>query len=166
MRAYADTNFLARIYLSQLASEDTDDLVEGVYQRLIEPLPITWLLQIELASALELYVFFGKNPPHPRITPEQAAVAHADFQSDLVDGLVYRIADLDSRLLTRRAAELTIRHTAKFGCRAYDLIHVASALELGCTEFWTFDKRAAALAEREGMKVPAKLKAAARKSGG
>lgn len=166
MRAYADTNFLARIYLSPLASENTDDLVGGVYQGLVELLPITWLLQIELASALELFVFFGKHPPHPRITPEQAAVAHADFQSDLVDGLVYRMADLDSRLLTRRTGELTIRHTAKFGCRAYDLIHVASALELGCTEFWTFDKRAAALAEREGMKVPAKLKAAVRKSAG
>lgn len=166
MRAYADTNFLARIYLSQLASEGTDDLIEGVYQRQVEPLPITWLLQIELASALELYVFFGKNPPLPRITPEQAALAHADFQSDLVDGLVYRIADLDNRVLSRRATELTIRNTAKHGCRAYDLIHVASALELGCSEFWTFDKRAAALAEREGMKVPAKLKAAARKAAG
>lgn len=131
MRAYADTNFLARIYLSQFASEEIDDLVGGVYQRLVEPLPITWLLQIEMASALELYVFFGKNPPHSRITPEQAAVAHADFQSDLLDGLVYRMADLDNRVLTRRAGELTIRHTAKFGCRAYDLIHVASALELG-----------------------------------
>ncbi len=166
MRAYADTSFLARIYLSQLASEGTDDLIEGVYQRQVEPLPITWLLQIELASALELYVFFGKNPPHPRITPEQAALAHADFQSDLVDGLVYRIADLDNRVLSRRATELTIRNTAKHGCRAYDLIHVSSALELGCSEFWTFDKRAAALAEREGMKVPARLKAAARKSAG
>jgi predicted nucleic acid-binding protein len=166
MSAYADTNFLARLYLMQSENSEAIELASTVSKRLIEPLPITWLLQIELASALELYVFFGKNPPHPRITPEQAAVAHADFQSDLVDGLVYRMADLDSRLLTRRAAELTIRHTAKFGCRAYDLIHVASALELGCTEFWTFDKRAAALAEREGMKVPAKLKAAARKSAG
>jgi len=166
MRAYADTNFLARIYLSQLASEGTDDLLEGVYQRQVEPLPIIRLLQIELASALELYVFFGKNPPHPRITPEQAAVAHADFQSDLVDGLVYRVAELDNRVLSRRATELTIRHTTKPGCRACDLIHVASALELGCSEFWTFDKRAAALAEREGMKVPSKLKAAARKAAG
>jgi predicted nucleic acid-binding protein len=42
---------------------------------------------------------------------------------------------------------------AKVGTRTLDTLHVASALELRATEFWTFDDRQAKLAKAVGLKV-------------
>jgi predicted nucleic acid-binding protein len=44
--------------------------------------------------------------------------------------------------------------TARLGFRTYDLLHVASALVLGCDTFWSFDERTRNLARREELKVP------------
>jgi len=60
----------------------------------------------------------------------------------------------------KQSDALSRRHTAGHGNRTDDILHSASALELGCDEFWTFDRRAAKLAEREGLTVPARLKSA------
>ena len=79
MKAYADTNLLARIYIEQMANADSDNLLAEVRTGLVEPLPVTRLLEIEFTAALELYVYFGRQGKEPRITPEQAAIAHADF---------------------------------------------------------------------------------------
>jgi predicted nucleic acid-binding protein len=163
MKAYADTNFLARLYLKQLEVEDALALIADVMGGRVDPLPMTWLLEIEVTGALELYVWCSSQGQRPRVTAEQAAVAHADFQSDLHDGLIYGPADLKPRRLVKQSDDLILRHTAKQGSRTYDIIHIASALELSCDEFWTFDRRAAKLAEREGLKVPARLKAAMKK---
>jgi predicted nucleic acid-binding protein len=162
MNIYADTNFIARLYLRQFCHSEAASLMTPQGAPPV-CLPLTWLLQVEVTAAWELYVFFGKQPHHPRVTPEQAAAAHADFRDDIEGGLIYRPADIEPRRLVRAVENLTLRHTAKHGCRTYDLIHVASALELKCTEFWTFDQRTMKLAEREGLNVPALLKRTAKK---
>ncbi len=46
---------------------------------------------------------------------------------------------------------LSYRHTAKHGFRTYDILHVASALLLGCDTFWSFDVKALKLAKLEGL---------------
>lgn len=158
MKIYIDTNFIARMYLPQFASDDTDVLAEKVQAGDIARIPLTWLLEIEVTSAWELYVFFGKQPQHPRVSAGQAAAAHADFRDDIAGGLIYERAEVSTSRLVRAAEEITLRHTAKLGFRTYDIIHVATALELGCEEFWTFDKRAIKLAEKEGLRVPTSLK--------
>jgi len=160
MKAYADTNFLARVYLPQLADPLADDLMAEVLAGKWPPLPMTWLLEIEVTGTLELYIWCSSQGQRPRITPEQAALTHEDFQEDLREGLLYTLADLKPRHLVKQSDALIRRHTAKHGNRTYDIIHTASALEFGCDEFWTFDRRAAKLAEREGLKVPARLKSA------
>lgn len=163
MKIYADTNFIARLYLPQFCHDDAATIMDDARSGRIARIPITWLLEIEVTSAWELYVFFGKQPEHPRVTPEQAAAAHADFRDDIRAGLIYEAAAVSTSSLVRAAEELTLRHTAKLGFRTYDIIHVATALELGCVEFWTFDQRAIKLAEKEGLRVPASLKRAAKK---
>lgn len=49
--------------------------------------------------------------------------------------------------------ELSLRHTAKHGFRTYDLLHVSSALVLGCDTFWSFDPKASRLAALEGLET-------------
>ena len=50
-------------------------------------------------------------------------------------------------------AQLAERYTARFGTRTLDTLHVASALELKASYFWTFDRRQSDLAEAEGLKI-------------
>jgi hypothetical protein len=42
-------------------------------------LPVTWLLEVELANAIEQSVFVSRTTGQFRLTPETAAVAHALF---------------------------------------------------------------------------------------
>lgn len=55
-----------------------------------------------------------------------------------------------------RATELSLRYTLAHGHRTYDVLLVAAALELGATDFMTFDDRQAKLAKAEGLNVPCK----------
>ncbi|MGA9564286.1 MAG: PIN domain-containing protein [Candidatus Korobacteraceae bacterium] len=49
------------------------------------------------------------------------------------------------------AVELARQHVARLGCRTLDTLHVACALELGATKFWTFDQRQERLAKAVGL---------------
>ncbi|MBE7501425.1 MAG: hypothetical protein HS113_14195 [Verrucomicrobiales bacterium] len=53
--------------------------------------------------------------------------------------------------LGRMFETLARRHTAKHGFRAYDLLHVSSALVLRCDAFWSFDAKTRKLARLEGL---------------
>ncbi|MBI5769186.1 MAG: hypothetical protein HZA93_15440 [Verrucomicrobia bacterium] len=68
-------------------------------------------------------------------------------------GVHFREVALAPGTLVQRAGELSLRHTASHGFRAYDVAHVASALLLGCDAFWSFDAKASQLAKREGLKT-------------
>lgn len=70
----------------------------------------------------------------------------------MVDGR-YAPADVLWRATLRRAAEISRAHTATIGCRALDVLHVATALELGLRNFVTFDRRQQHLARVAGLKV-------------
>ena len=52
-----------------------------------------------------------------------------------------------------RAILLSRQHTRVLGTRGMDVIHVAIALELKATDFFTFDKDQAKLAKRAGLAV-------------
>jgi len=46
---------------------------------------------------------------------------------------------------------LARQHEPTLGVRTLDTLHVAAALELKATRFWTFDERQAKLAEAQGL---------------
>lgn len=44
-----------------------------------------------------------------------------------------------------------MRMPQSHGFRTYDIIHVATALALGCDTFWSFDQKARKLANLQGL---------------
>ena len=76
-----------------------------------------------------------------------------DLKSDLVSGGVITIPAPwpQIHLAAERLSEL---HTDAGGHRAMDILHVATAIELGAKEFLTFDANQKKLAEAEGLVVP------------
>jgi len=87
------------------------------------------------------------------MTPEMAALALAQFDEELFEGHGLSAVSLPAGDLVKKSRELSQRHTARHGFRAYDVAHVASALLLDSKEFWSFDSKACKLAAFEGLKV-------------
>ena len=153
MIPYADTNLLTRIYLRQKDTEEALALMEQAVSHGVPPLPITWLHRLELTNAIQLHVFQGRSPGQLFVSPEQAALARANFDEDLLADNFLRNSLVPVAELEQQFEELSLRHTARHGFRTYDLLHVASALVLKCDAFWSFDPKASKLAVLEGLKT-------------
>lgn len=152
MRTYADTNFFPRLYLPLKESAETAATLEKGQEQKLGTLPVTWLHQVEVANAFQFYVFTGKSGGQ-RITQEQAAAAYATFQHDVLTAIFLEKTFLNLERLEAQAIEISLRHTAKLGFRTYDILHVCSALQLNCDQFWSFDPKACKLAALEGLKI-------------
>lgn len=149
MSSYADTNFFTRIYLELPESEEADRLLNSAKA----PLPLTWLHRVEALNAFQLCVFLARLPGQTFISTERAALASANFRGDIQNANFLDEKIIPPPELERLVEELALRHTARHGFRTYDVLHVASALFLGCDVFWTFDAKAAKLAALEGLRL-------------
>lgn len=110
--------------------------------------PSVWLTpfhQVECAHAIVQQVF------QRRISAAEADRAYDNFEIDRRAGLWLEVVVPEAAF--DLAVELARRHVAKLGCRTLDTLHVACALELGATNFWTFDQRQERLAKAAGLSV-------------
>lgn len=153
MIPYADTNFFTRLYLDLPESSAVAALAEEAEQRDAAALPVSWLHRVELCNALQFHVFQGRAAGHKRVTAEQAGEAMATFRAGLASRSFLRPVTLPPADLERQFEELSLRHTARRGFRTYDILHVSSALLLGCDVFWSFDPKASKLADIEGLRL-------------
>src|SRR5262249_62290582 len=103
-------------------------------------LPVTHHGRLEIINAICLAAFRGF------ITPAAHSDSIASFEEDFAEGR-YVQADLLWRAALNRAGRLSREHTPTIGCRSLDVLHVASALELGLRDFLTFDARQQKLAQ-------------------
>ncbi|MSU24038.1 MAG: hypothetical protein EXS32_09495 [Opitutus sp.] len=97
-------------------------------------MPITRFVSAELANAFAFAEFCGDIGA----TQHEAISAH--FRADFAVGRLAH-ADLLWRRALDRTAELSRTHTITLGTRALDVLHVASALELGARTLVTYDAR-------------------------
>ena len=138
----ADTSFLLSYY-----GEDAFSERARIHRTsATHPLHIHSFNEFEIANALRLLVFREK------ISSERMRAWRASFDADKNAGLLVA-TELDPNAVLRRAEILSAAHTETGGNRSYDILHVAAALVLGATEFWSFDGRQRALADAEGLAV-------------
>jgi predicted nucleic acid-binding protein len=114
--------------------------------RLGGALPLTRHGRGELVNSICLAVF------RRNITGTVGDGAIADLAADLAQGRL-SLVDAPWRQTLDRAADLSQEHTPRLGTRTLDVLHVASALVLGCRAFVTYDIRQAALAKTVGLRV-------------
>ncbi|HEV2394655.1 MAG TPA: type II toxin-antitoxin system VapC family toxin [Verrucomicrobiae bacterium] len=153
MKPYADTNFFTRYYLEVPDSEGLGGLAEAAGRSGAGALPVSWFLRMEICNALQLCLFRARDFRQAHVTAEQVSAAMACLREDLKRGALLRAVVLAVSDLEGQFEELSLRHTAKHGFRTYDLVHVASALLLGCDTFWSFDSKATRLAALEGLET-------------
>lgn len=138
---YVDTSVVQMLYVPGPAS-----LVASRWRRNIGgAIPLTRFGHAELTNAVAQAQHRGI------LDGDGTRAAFAAIAYDLKEGHL-RLHDLLWRRALERTAELSREFTITLGTRTLDVLHVASALELGARMFVTYDARQAALAKAVGLK--------------
>jgi predicted nucleic acid-binding protein len=141
-----DTSFLFALY-------GNDAHTAKARKHLLRESPVIALTlwnRYELENALRLAEF------RKLIPSGGAARLLQDVAEDLEAG---RLSDPACNLgeVLNRARSISSRHTLGGGHRAFDILHLAGALEMGAECFLTFDRNQAALAASLGLRLPLSL---------
>ena len=140
-RTYADPSALLKLYIHEPASA----AMSAWRSRTKGALPVTPHGRLEIVNGICLAGF------RKIISAEALSDAIVSFDEDFAEGR-YVDADILWRATLRRARELSREHTPALGCRTLDVLHVATAIELGLRYFVTFDSRQGQLAKAAGLK--------------
>jgi predicted nucleic acid-binding protein len=142
MVAFADTGFIASLYLEESTSKAADAAlgIEG------QSLFFTPLAMLELRNA------FNRAVQRQRITTEERDALWLDVEADIAGGFLVT-TPVTVVELHETARRLSDRHTPSLGTRSLDLLHIAAALHLKARVFFSFDERQRQAATREGLKV-------------
>lgn len=152
MGVYCDTNFLVRLYATAPSRDEALNRIAAQARR-GPRIPITWLHELELTNTLQHMVLLARTGMGMSFTPEQASLGLLQFEDDLREAQRFTAATLVPREMVKQARDLSLRHTALHGFRAYDVAHVACTLLLKCDSFWSFDVKANQLAKLEGLET-------------
>jgi predicted nucleic acid-binding protein len=149
MKAYPDTSFLCALYRLQANSSEA----AAYFAAMPGPLEVTTLLLYEFRQAVRFQIRLHRHDPSKGYPRAEGIKMLADLKTDLVSGEVVTIPGPwpQIHLAAERLSEL---HTDASGHRSMDILHVATAIELGSKEFLTFDGNQKMLAEAEGLIVP------------
>jgi predicted nucleic acid-binding protein len=104
------------------------------------------LHEIEIPNAIRLKVFRGE------ISQAQSETALGAFRSDIDSGRLARFS-YDLAGIFSAAERLSHKYSARIGVRSMDLLHIATAIEAGCTHFASFDKRQRECAALAGLTI-------------
>jgi len=149
MTTFPDTSFLCSLYRREVFSPRAN---AHMAQRGIA-LPISSLLLLEFRQSLRLQSRLHCTDTTKGFPRPQAHHMLKDLQSD-VRSRVLEVVLVDWSDVHQIAEHLSACCTESNGHRLADILHVATALHLGASEFLTFDANQKRLAEAEGMAVP------------
>ncbi|NJL19378.1 MAG: type II toxin-antitoxin system VapC family toxin [Bdellovibrionaceae bacterium] len=149
MIGFPDTSFLCALYRAQANSARADHCMA----RLSGALPVSTLLLLEFRQSVRLQIRLHLNDRSKGFGQAEGQQMLNDLQIDLHAGLL-ATTPVDWPAVHQRAEFLSSAHTLAAGHRLVDILHVATALQLGAGEFLTFDANQRKLAEAEGLVVP------------
>jgi predicted nucleic acid-binding protein len=128
----------------------------GLYREVGRP-PVFFLPlhALEVANAIRQRAFHQR---HSVASSERTAIRRErDTSLALLHKYISRRSfietSLDMEAGIELARKLSAKHTERLGCRGFDLMHIALALELECEALLTADRIQAALARAEGLNV-------------
>jgi predicted nucleic acid-binding protein len=139
---YADTSVIAALVLQDAKTRRAADLLAGS----VEPLLFNGLLSLEVCNVIRLAVGRGD-------IDEVGARAAEGRVLELRSAGMLELFELDWERVFQRSLGFGRAHTSVIKTRSFDIVHVAAAVELGATRFWSFDKRQRTLAQEVGLRI-------------
>lgn len=141
MSCYLDSS----VYFSLYVTDANTPAAISKTQKATRPLLCTDFAELELVNALGLRLF------RRELSASEVKQVLTLFGQDLAADS-FRYVSIPSACF-RRARDIARQHTPNLGTRSLDILHVASALALGATQFVTCDERQAKLAATVGLHV-------------
>jgi predicted nucleic acid-binding protein len=148
MTGFPDTSFLCALYVRQ----DNSSEAAAYFGQMKSPMSVSGLVLYEFRQSVRFQVWLYGNNPAKGYSKQSADVALTRLQSDLDSGAL-KIATPDWAAVHHAAEIISQRYTITGGHRAFDILHVATAVCLGAVEFLTFDARQKRLAAAENLTV-------------
>lgn len=149
MKAYPDTSFLCALYRTQGNSGQALDY----RARMNEPLYVTRLLLWEFRQSVRFQAFRHSNNRDVGYPLHEAEKMISKLAEHLELGSV-KLANCDFIDILVTGERISKSRTFAGGHRNFDILHVATALELGAEEFLSFDENQIVLATAEGLATP------------
>ncbi len=144
MIPYADSSFIVAIYVPG------DDDPFPIWQQIGSvPLPFNPMHRLEVRNAIRRRV--PETRPERHIDHRTAQLALRALDHDLGTDFIHQTIAWTNVL--RRAEDLGSQYTERTALRAYDLFHLAAALENGHDTLLTFDIGQAETARLAGLQV-------------
>lgn len=141
---YAESSVLASLVLRDSNSGRATELIASISV----PLLFNRLLKLEVCNAIRLNVM-------AEAIDEVTATKCERKVEELQQQGAWLMVEPDWERVFQRSLGFSRAHTAAFRTRSFDIVHVAAAVELGATEFWSFDKRQRVLALEVGLRINA-----------
>jgi predicted nucleic acid-binding protein len=141
-----DTSFLFSVY----GNDANTSQAHGHLKKVHSSIAVSAFNGFELSNALRLAEF------RHLIAAGDAERLISQYRQDISDE---RIIECPCNLaeILKKAHLISVVHTSKGGHRGFDILQVAAALEMGATDFLTFDRLQAKLAHTMKMKTPMKI---------
>lgn len=149
MIAYPDTSFLCALYREQ----DNSERALTYRNAMSEPLHVTRLLLWEFRQSVRFQAFRHSNNRHIGYPLHEAEKMLSDLGDDIRDDLVISV-EIDFINILITGERISKARTFAGGHRSFDILHIATAIDLNAKEFLSFDANQIALAAAEGLKVP------------
>lgn len=148
MSRYPDTSFLYALYRRQ----DNSAAAYALLGFPPAPLTVTEPLLYEFRQSVRFQVYLHEKDFRKGFPRVEADALLAKLEANLATGQLV-VTPVNLAGIFARAETFSVRHTEANGHRAFDILHVATAKELGAGEFLSFDANQRRLAVAEGLTV-------------
>ena len=149
MNAYPDTSVLRALYRTQ----DNSSRALAYRDAMTEPLHVTRLLLWEFRQSVRFQAFRHSKNREVGYPLHEAERMIEKLTEHLGLGLV-KLEDCDFINILVTSERISKSRTFTGGHRSFDILHVATAIELGAKEFLSFDANQIQLAGAEGLTIP------------
>ncbi|MEI6255667.1 MAG: PIN domain-containing protein [Planctomycetota bacterium] len=145
---FPDTSFLCSLYRADVYSRRADARMK----RLDGPLPASSFVLLEFRQSIRLQIRLHQRDATKGFGAAEGHAMLKLVRADLAAGVLGVVA-VDWADVQHITETLSAKYTESAGHRLLDILHVATAIHLGLSEFLTFDTLQQTLAEAEGLAV-------------
>ncbi len=139
--------------MALLREQQNSEVATQYYEQFAGPLEVSLLLLFEFEQAIRFQMFRHREQRTGGFSEGEGIGVFLKLEEAIKSGGL-RVMAIQYPLILERARQLSEKHTLGAGHRAFDILHVATALTLGARDFLTFDANQRRLAEAEGLVVP------------
>ncbi len=148
MNPFAETSFLCAL----LRTQDNSPQADAWMLQHGSAIDVTTLVLYEFRQGVHFQSWLHRHDKKKGYSAKEAAAMLARLEENLALG-IFRVVPVDWTAVHDLAGRLAAKHTPASGARGFDLLHVATAVEMKTKVFLSFDQPQRKVALASGLSV-------------